>query len=694
MSASLRAAAALGACLALVACATISGHVPPSAPRPGSGSFQAGAGEADLTPMPGFPMGGHSVAGQVARGSWGRLRARALYFEDAGGRAIALVSCDAWAMPAGLADRAADLVRESPDGEHLGRDRLVIAATHTHQSPGNAASSRFYNAFGSRYGGYDADLLEWQARRIADAVIAAVRSRRPAALFLDSVIVEGLCRNRSFEAFLLNSESRVILEENAALPAGLPSPYGEPPEAWRAVDPRLTVLRVQETGADGGLIAVAAFLAVHPTTMGHSVQVYQGDLFGWVAESARRKLAARAGRADGPVVALFNGAEGDVSPGWSTQDRRDLVRLGEPLARAVVELCTGGERVDGDIRHRFAVVPLAGHRFRDQAGGESATSEEPLPGAAMIGGAEDGYSVFHTLWPEGTRGPRLWGQGPKQPPFDPSFLPEELPVSFTREIIGRFPPPDRAAVGAYRIGRVVLGTLPGEFTTTMGRRVARSMRDASVQPSHVLLVGLANEYVSYFATPEEYEAQHYEGASTLWGPASGPLIESELARLARALDRWPPEAVEYRYRHRPGSTRRFRLEDVGAPPYYVDDGLAEILQDPSGVPERGLPRFIWTDGVPRLEGGKAATPRVWIEREEGGVWSPLRIDGVPEDDGGFDLVTVVLEVGKDSSSWASFWMPPPGLPGPPARYRFGVRTLAGAVRRSDPFALGGGTGRQ
>jgi hypothetical protein len=98
--------------------------------------------------------------------------------------------------------------------------------------------------------------------------------------------------------------------------------------------------------------------------------------------------------------------------------------------------------------------------------------------------------------------------------------------------------------------------------------------------------------------------------------------------------------------------------------------------------------------VPRLEGGKAATPRVWIEREEGGVWSPLRIDGVPEDDGGFDLVTVVLEVGKDSSSWASFWMPPPGLPGPPARYRFGVRTLAGAVRRSDPFALGGGTGRQ
>ena len=45
------------------------------------------------------------------------------------------------------------------------------------------------------------------------------------------------------------------------------------------------------------------------------------------------------------------------------------------------------------------------------------------------------------------------------------------------------PPPDRAAIGAYRIGRVVLGTLPGEFTTTMGRRIARSMRDAVLLPA-------------------------------------------------------------------------------------------------------------------------------------------------------------------------------------------------------------------
>jgi len=223
----------------------------------------------------------------------------------------------------------------------------------------------------------------------------------------------------------------------------------------------------------------------------------------------------------------------------------------------------------------------------------------------------------------------------------------------------------------------------------MGRRIARAMQAGARPPAHVLLVGLANEYLSYFATPEEYEAQHYEGASTLWGPASGPLVERELARLAGALDRPTDAPREYRYRYCPGPTRRFRVEDVGASPYLVDDGLYEILQDEAGYPERGFPRFVWRDRVPRLSDKGAVTPRVWIEREETRGWRPLVIDDVTEDDEGFHFVTIVHDVERDASTWVSFWMPPPGLAGQ-ARYRFGVRTIAGPVRHSDPFPLGGG----
>ena len=63
------------------------------------------------------------------------------------------------------------------------------------------------------------------------------------------------------------------------------------------------------------------------------------------------------------------------------------------------------------------------------------------------------------------------------------------------------------------MGGLLLVTLPGEFTTAMGRRVANGVAAAADWPSaRVVLVGLANEYLSYFATPEEYALQHYEGA--------------------------------------------------------------------------------------------------------------------------------------------------------------------------------------
>ena len=108
-------AAVLALSLVLVpGCASIRGKLPlAAAPQP-TGVFQAGAAKTDLTPMPGYPMGGHSIAGSIARGFWTRLWARAIYLEDAAGKSLALVSCDLWSMPAGLADRVAELVAADP----------------------------------------------------------------------------------------------------------------------------------------------------------------------------------------------------------------------------------------------------------------------------------------------------------------------------------------------------------------------------------------------------------------------------------------------------------------------------------------------------------------------------------------------------------------------------------------------------
>lgn len=73
-----------------------------------------------------------------------------------------------------------------------------------------------------------------------------------------------------------------------------------------------------------------------------------------------------------------------------------------------------------------------------------------------------------------------------------------------------------------QIGDVILAAVPGEFTTMSGRRLKQSVRNAILQAGgedvQVVLAGLSNMYTSYVATPQEYQMQRYEAASTIFGP--------------------------------------------------------------------------------------------------------------------------------------------------------------------------------
>src|SRR5687768_11599922 len=48
--------------LLVYACAHIAGTVPAPVPLAPSGTFSVGAAKVELTPIPGFPMAGHSIA--------------------------------------------------------------------------------------------------------------------------------------------------------------------------------------------------------------------------------------------------------------------------------------------------------------------------------------------------------------------------------------------------------------------------------------------------------------------------------------------------------------------------------------------------------------------------------------------------------------------------------------------------------
>lgn len=103
-------------------------------------------------------------------------------------------------------------------------------------------------------------------------------------------------------------------------------------------------------------------------------------------------------------------------------------------------------------------------------------------------------------------------------PFDPTqgLQPSVLPVQIF--IIG-----DLAVIG-----------LPWEVTTVAARRIRAAVLDVLEDSgvNYAVIAGLTNGYVHYLTTREEYSAQQYEGASTIFGPWTQDAVQQELVRLA------------------------------------------------------------------------------------------------------------------------------------------------------------------
>jgi len=632
-----------------------------------SHELRVGAAREEITPVPGLPMGGYGFIGQTARGFWTRLYANALVIEDPDGTPLVLVSCDLWALPGGLADEVAARVRADSRGLGIGREHIVIAATHTHQSPGAYASELGYNAVAGPESGFDPALFDFLATRISRAILRAANTRAPATMSWRDGYLARLVRNRSMDAFHRNPESETsdfVGPGSAAPYCDLRTPVADR-DACRAVDATATVVRFER---DDTIIGAAIFAAFHPTAAGPGVAVYSSDVFGIAGIHAARQLQALDG-GDPPVLAFFNGAEGDVSPDWRQQDGPHALALGRQLGAAVTQLAEGGTREEAvAIDYAFERFELAGACHRDAEGTERCAASRPVVGRATLAGASDGRThSWPSIFRPGVTRTSLGPQGVKVPAMDPGFGWFRLPLSALIMLPVRNP--TNAALGVYRLGPLAIATLPGEFTTMMGRRIAVDVARALPSTKRVLLAGLANAYMSYFTTPEEYEGQFYEGASTLYGPESGPVIGAGLARLATMVEggkrtRQPRnESIAYS----PGPERLFGLEDVGTP-HVSDEGLGHLLHEPPYDQGQSYPSTCWTGAAPRFP--DVQLPTVAIEIADDDTWSPL----AGADNFGTDIITVASPRDDGTADWRAIWMPNPTVPRN-ARVRFVVRPV-------------------
>jgi neutral ceramidase len=88
-----------------------------------------------------------------------------------------------------------------------------------------------------------------------------------------------------------------------------------------------------------------------------------------------------------------------------------------------------------------------------------------------------------------------------------------------------------------------LAGVPAEITTMAGRRLREDVQDVFKRApdgigspvTDVLVTAYSNAYSGYITTKEEYDVQHYEGASTLFGPLTARAYRQEFVSLAKTM---------------------------------------------------------------------------------------------------------------------------------------------------------------
>lgn len=88
-----------------------------------------------------------------------------------------------------------------------------------------------------------------------------------------------------------------------------------------------------------------------------------------------------------------------------------------------------------------------------------------------------------------------------------------------------------------RIGSVAIAGVPFELTFEQANRTRTVLENtlSSAGVTKVIIATHANAYSQYVTTREEYAAQHYEGATCLFGPWSGAALTQELDKLAQGI---------------------------------------------------------------------------------------------------------------------------------------------------------------
>ncbi|KAA0017392.1 neutral/alkaline ceramidase [Antrihabitans cavernicola] len=494
-------------------------------------TYLVGRGIADITgEAADAGMLGYGKKEQRTTGIHTRLRSRAFVFATETDRILLVVNDLPLLFDSihrAVLDRLATRF-----GDRYTERNVMLTATHTHCGPGGYSHHHLYN---STTNGFRRKTFEAIVDGIVEAVEHADADIAPATLRLNSGELHDASVNRSRSAFDLNPPS-----DKAHFPD--------------AIDPQTTLLRIER---DGTLVGAVNWFATHNTSMTNTNTLISADNKGYAEYHWERIVSGvdyRTAYDDetGPsiVAALAQTNAGDMSPNLRlkpghgpTDDEFENTRIiGSRQYDAAAALAADpGTPIDGVIDSRTIYVDLA--RVDVAAAftgsGRSERTSGPTAGASSLAGAQvdgPGFPGFR----EG-RNP-VWDGLSRQVfyRFSRRLRASQSPkgIALPGGLLNRVRPmvADRAPVQLLRIGQLYLIGIPGEVTIVAGLRLRRTVAAiVGADLEHVLVAGYSNGYIHYVTTPEEYDAQQYEGGSTLFGRWELPALQQIASSLAVSM---------------------------------------------------------------------------------------------------------------------------------------------------------------
>jgi neutral ceramidase len=610
-----------------------------------------GTGISDITgPIAEVRMMGYANIDQVASGLHMRLYARAFVFANPNsGRRVVMVTAELGQIFSSLKQGVIRRLQQIY-GPKYDDGNVMISATHTHAGPGGYSHHAIFNitCLGFIQQNYDAIV-----DGITKAIVQADGNVAPATLRVATgyMMVPDTIRVATGNMLASGSvnRSRFAHQLNRDLTSGMSD-----------VNREMLVLRVDRptTGPAG----VIAWFPVHNTSMSRDNLLVSSDHKGYAAYLfEKEKGTVMPLKQPGKFVAAFpNGDEGDVSPNIWPNFTRDGGEFGAMHTIGQLEFENANklfnyanETVTGPLEYRHMFVRMSGLDVPNSTFLNGANQKKLCKaayGLSFGGGAEDGPSgvkqfregmTYTQTTAEELANLRslfsnpLLFPAPLRPVLQATANDLDDPCQRPKPVLlptGAWQwTPDILPFQLLRVGTLAIAAVPSEMTTQAGRRL-RNQLLTTLRPhgvTYVVITGLANEYSGYVSTPEEYSVQHYEGASTLYGPLTLDAYLQVFGQLANAMagnQSVPAGPAPLNLSANQVSLQTGVLYDDKR----LGEQFGQALQQPNAAVARGgTVQATFRAGHPKND-LRTNNTYLWVERKDGANWVPVAWDSMPE----------------------------------------------------------------